>query len=77
MPCINEEPLRLPSMFKGRLLTSKAPIRRFRLESASNVAKSLKALYTKGILRKEKECYVFEDVLLCRWVEKLAEQAAL
>jgi len=65
------------AMLKGRLLTSKETIRRFRLESASNVAKSLKALCTKGILRKEKECYVFEDVLLCRWVEKLAEQAAV
>lgn len=61
---------------KGQLLTSKETIRNFRLESASNAAKSLSALCTKGILRKEQEGYVFEDVLFCRWVEKKTEQAS-
>jgi hypothetical protein len=55
---------------KGRLLTSKEMIHRFNLESASNVAKSLTALCSKGILRKEPDRYVFEDVLFCRWVER-------
>jgi hypothetical protein len=54
---------------KGRQLTSKDTISRFRLEAATNVAKSLKALCAKSILRKEKEGYVFEDVMFCRWVE--------
>jgi hypothetical protein len=58
------------SLLKGRLLTAKGTIERCHLESASNVAKSLRALRSKGILRKEKEAYVFEDVLFCRWVEK-------
>ena len=39
---------------KGRLVTSKETIRRFQLESASNVSKSLRALFSKGILRREK-----------------------
>jgi hypothetical protein len=55
---------------QGRLLTSKETIQRFSLESASNVAKSLSALCTKGILRREHDRYVFEDVLFGRWVEK-------
>jgi len=59
------------ALLKGRLLTGKETIQRFQLESASNVAKSLRALCSKGILRKEKEGYVFEDVLFCRWIEKL------
>jgi hypothetical protein len=59
------------AMLKGRPLTSKETIRRFHLESASNVAKSLSALCSKGILRKEQKSYVFEDVLFCRWIEKL------
>jgi uncharacterized protein len=56
---------------KGRLLTSKETIQGFGLESASNAAKSLSALCSKGILRKERDGYVFEDVLFSRWVEKL------
>ena len=56
---------------QGRLLTSKESIQRFSLESASNVAKSLSALRSKGILRKGHDRYVFEDVLFGRWVEKL------
>jgi AAA+ ATPase superfamily predicted ATPase len=56
---------------KGQLLTSKEAIQRFSLESASNVAKSLGALCSKGILRKEHDRYVFEDVLFGRWVEKM------
>jgi hypothetical protein len=56
----------------GRLLTAKETILRFGLESASNVAKSLKGLCAKGILRKDPEGYVFEDVLFGRWVERCA-----
>jgi AAA+ ATPase superfamily predicted ATPase len=56
---------------KGQLLTSKETIQRFSLESASNAAKSLSALRSKGILRKEHDRYVFEDVLFGRWAEKL------
>ena len=54
-------------------LTSKLKetIRRFQLESASNVSKSLRALCSKGILRREKGAYVFEDVLFSRWIEKI------
>jgi hypothetical protein len=59
------------AMLKGQLLTAKETIQRFSLESASNVAKSLSALCSKGILRKEQDHYVFEDVLFGRWVEKL------
>jgi hypothetical protein len=55
---------------QGQSLTSKETIQRFNLESASNVAKSLSALCSKGILRKEKDRYVFEDVLLGRWAEE-------
>ena len=55
----------------GRLLTAKNSIQQFNLESASNVSKSLSALRSKGILRKEKEAYVFEDVFFGRWVEKI------
>jgi AAA+ ATPase superfamily predicted ATPase len=54
---------------KGLKLTAKETISRFRLEAATNVAKSLKSLCSKGILRKEKEGYVFEDVMFGRWVE--------
>ena len=56
---------------QGQYLTSKETVQRFNLESASNVAKSLGALCSKGILRKEHDRYVFEDVLLGRWVEKV------
>jgi hypothetical protein len=56
---------------KGRLLTAKSTISNFHLESASNVAKSLSALCAKGVLRKEKEGYVFEDVLFGRWIESV------
>ena len=56
---------------KGRLLTAKDSMRIYNLESASNVAKSLKALCKKGILRKEKEAYVFEDVFFGRWAEMI------
>ncbi len=59
------------AMLKGQLLTSKETIHRFDLESASNVAKSLRALCSKGVLRKEHDRYVFEDVLFGRWVEEL------
>jgi len=59
------------AMLQGQLLSSKDTIQRFSLESASNVAKSLSALCSKGILRKEKDRYVFEDVLLGRWIEKM------
>ena len=57
------------AFLKGRQLTAKETISRFRLEAATNVAKSLKSLCAKSILRKEKEGYVFEDVMFCRWVE--------
>jgi len=66
--------LKAAASLKGRLLTSKETIQHFRLESASNVAKSLTALRSKGILRKEPEGYTFEDVLFCRWVERMSEQ---
>ncbi len=56
---------------KGRRLTAKNSIQQFNLESASNVSKSLGALRTKGILRKERDTYVFEDVFFGRWVEKI------
>lgn len=55
---------------KGQLLTAKESIRHFELESASNAAKSLAALCAKGILRKEQEGCVFEDVLFGRWIER-------
>jgi hypothetical protein len=56
---------------KGRRLTAKNSIQQFNLESASNVSKSLGALRNKGILRKERDSYVFEDVFFGRWVEKI------
>lgn len=56
---------------KGRLLTAKETIRHFNLESASNVAKSLKSLTSKGVLRIEEGAYVFEDVFFGRWVERI------
>ena len=56
---------------KGRLLTAKETIRHFNLESASNVAKSLKSLISKGVLRIEEGAYVFEDVFFGRWVESI------
>jgi len=56
---------------KGRLLTAKETIRHFDLESASNVAKSLKSLISKGVLRIEEGAYVFEDVFFGRWVESI------
>jgi hypothetical protein len=64
--------LQAVALLKGRLLTAKDTIHGFELESASNVARSLKALCSKNILRKEKEGYVFEDILFGRWVEQLA-----
>ena len=60
------------SAMRGRLLTAKETIARFGLESASNVAKSVKGLCSKGILRKDPEGYIFEDVLFGRWVERCA-----
>ena len=56
---------------KGRLLTAKETIRHFNLESASNAAKSLKSLTSKGVLRIEEGAYVFEDVFFGRWVERI------
>jgi hypothetical protein len=56
---------------KGSLLTAKRNISEFHLESASNVARSLSALCSKGILRKEEEGYIFEDVLFGRWIERI------
>jgi AAA+ ATPase superfamily predicted ATPase len=58
---------------RGRLLTAKDTIRHFDLESASNVAKSLKSLAAKGVLRKEEDAYVFEDVFFGRWVERIGD----
>ncbi len=63
--------LKAAAALKGRLLTAKDSIRQFNLESASNVAKSLNALCKKGILRKETEGYVFEDVFFGRWAEMI------
>ena len=63
--------LRAVALLSGRLLTAKDSIQRFNLESASNVAKSLNALRSKGILRKEKKSYVFEDVFFGRWVGRI------
>jgi len=63
--------VRAVALLKGRLVTAKETIRRFQLESSSNATKSLRALCSKGILRREKEGYVFEDVLFCRWVERI------
>ena len=57
---------------KGRLLTAKETIRHFNLESASNAAKSLKSLTSKGVLRIEEGAYVFEDVFFGRWVESIS-----
>jgi len=57
---------------KGRLLTAKETIRHFDLESASNAAKSLKSLTSKGVLRIEEGAYVFEDVFFGRWVESIS-----
>jgi len=56
---------------KGRLLTAKETIRHFNLESASNAAKSLKSLISKGVLRIEEGAYVFDDVFFGRWVESI------
>lgn len=64
--------VRAAAILKGRLLTAKDSIQRFDLESASNVAKSLKALRTKAILRKEKKVYIFEDVFFASWAEMIA-----
>ena len=65
--------LRAAAQLHGRLLTAKGSIQKFDLESASNVSKSLRALRSKGILRKGKESYVFEDVFFGRWIEKIAQ----
>jgi hypothetical protein len=64
--------LKAAAALHGRLLTAKDSIRQFDLESASNVAKSLKALCNKQILRKETEAYVFEDVFFGRWAEMIS-----
>jgi hypothetical protein len=64
--------LRAAAQLHGRLLTAKSSIQKFDLESASNVSKSLSALRSKGILRKGKKSYVFEDVFFGRWIEKIA-----
>jgi AAA+ ATPase superfamily predicted ATPase len=66
--------LKAAAALKGRLLTAKDSMRQYNLESASNVAKSLKALCKKGILRKEKEAYVFEDVFFGRWAETISRE---
>jgi len=63
--------IKATAALQGRLLTAKDSIRQFNLESASNVAKSLKALCNKQILRKETEAYVFEDVFFGRWAEMI------
>jgi hypothetical protein len=62
---------RAAALLGGRMITSKEAIQRFQLESASNATKSLRALCTKGILRRERGGYVFEDVLFCRWIERI------
>jgi hypothetical protein len=67
-----QKTLNAAARLHGRLLTAKSSIRQFNLESASNVAKSLRGLQSKGILRKAKESYVFEDVFFGRWIEKIA-----
>jgi len=64
--------LQAVSALNGRLLTAKETILRFGLESASNVARSLTGLCSKGVLRKDPEGYVFEDVLFGHWVEECA-----
>jgi len=64
------------AMLGGRLLTSRETIHRFHLETASNVAKSLSALCSKGILRKEADGYIFEDALFGRWVKKVQDRAS-
>lgn len=56
----------------GRLLSAKETIQHFNLEAASNVGKSLRSFCSKGILRREKEGYVFEDVLFGQWIKKNA-----
>lgn len=66
-----QKTIKAAAQLKGRLLTAKDSIQQLNLESASNVSKSLSALRSKGILRKEKESYVFEDVFFGRWVEKI------
>jgi len=66
-----QKAVKAAAKLKGRLLTAKNSIQQFDLESASNVSKSLGALQSKGILRKEKATYVFEDVFFGRWVEKI------
>jgi AAA+ ATPase superfamily predicted ATPase len=68
-----QKTLRAAAHLHGRLLTAKGSIQQFNLESASNVSKSLGALRSKGILRKETESYVFEDVFLGRWIDKIAQ----
>ena len=64
--------IKAASILEGRLLSAKETIQRFYLESASNVGKSLRSLCSKGILRREKEGYVFEDVLFGQWIKKNA-----
>jgi hypothetical protein len=66
-----QKTIKATAQLKGRLLTAKDSIHQFNLESSSNVSKSLSALRSKGILRREKESYVFEDVFFGRWVEKI------
>lgn len=66
--------LKAVAALKGRLLTAKDSMRQYHLESASNAAKSLKALCKKGILRKEKGAYVFEDVFFGRWAETITRE---
>jgi hypothetical protein len=66
-----QKTIKAAAQLKGRLLTAKDSIQQLNLESASNVSKSLSALRSKGILRKEKESYVFADVFFGRWVEKI------
>ncbi|MGD9178905.1 MAG: ATP-binding protein [Desulfobacterales bacterium] len=66
--------LKAVAALKGRLMTAKESIRTHDLESASNVAKSLRALCKKGILRKDNSTYVFEDIFFGRWAETLQQE---
>jgi predicted transcriptional regulator len=66
--------LKAVAALRGRLLTAKDSMRIYNLESASNVAKSLKALCKKGILRKEKNAYVYEEIFFGRWVETIVQE---
>lgn len=66
--------LKAVAALKGRLLTAKDSMRQYHLASASNAAKSLKALCKKGILRKEEGAHVFEDIFFGRWAETITRE---